>query len=221
LHQFARTTAVGSGSRRMARLIVVALLALAPAGTAPAQETGEPAAPGTQAPAPSTQAPAPGATRLGRTTTAPPPPSQPGLEVRQFQDWTVRCGQPATGGPEACEMVQQRQDDQGQIVLFVAVGKLPNTDNPGMLIILPLGIELPPGAALKVDQGEEAPAQIRRCVRAGCEVELLLEPDILTRLKSGTEANILFQIVDEQGRRTVGVPFSLLGFTAALNEVMA
>jgi invasion protein IalB len=213
LHQFARTTAVGSGSRRMGRLIVMALLALAPAGTAPAQETGEPAAPGTQAPAP-------GGTRLGRTTTAPPPPSQPGLEVRQFQDWSVRCGQPAGGGPKACEMLQQRQDEQGQIVLFVAVGKLPNTDNPGMLIILPLGIELPPGAAVKVDEGEEAPAQIRRCVRAGCEVELLLEPNVLARLKSGTVANVLFQIPDEQGRtRTVGVPFSLLGFTAALEEI--
>jgi invasion protein IalB len=207
---------VRSAGRGTAALCALALLALSPDSVVRAQETGTPQTGGAQ-----TGAPAAGGSRLGRTTTAPPPPSAPGVEVRQFQDWAVRCGRPAQGGPEACEMVQQRQDEQGQIVLFIAVGKLPNTDDPGMLIILPLGIELPPGAALKVDQGEEVPAQIRRCVRAGCEVELLLEPAILARLKGGTEANILFQIVDGQGRRTVGVPFSLLGFTAALNEVMA
>jgi invasion protein IalB len=228
LHQIARMTAVASGSRRMATLIAVALLALAPAGTAPAQETGtgQPAAPGAGQPAtPGTGAPqtaAPGGTALGRTTTAPPPPAEPGLEVRQFQDWAVRCGRRAEGGPEACEMVQQRLDEQGQTVLAVAVGKVPNTDDPGMLIILPLGIWLPPGVVLRVDGGDEVPARVERCERRGCQVELLLEPNVLTLLKSGREANVLFQIYDENGQpKVVGVPFSLLGFTAALNEVMA
>ena len=119
-------------------------------------------------------------------------------------------------------MVQQRQDEQGQTVLAVAVGKVANTDNPGMLIILPLGIWLPPGVVLKVDGGEEIPVRIERCERRGCQVELLLEPKVLTILKSGREANVLFQIYDENGEpKVVGVPFSLLGFTAALDEIMA
>jgi invasion protein IalB len=158
---------------------------------------------------------------LGRTTTAPPPPAEPGVEVKQFQDWAVRCGQPAEGGPQACEMVQQRQDEQGQTVLAIAVGNIPNAPDPGMLIILPLGIWLPPGVILRVDNGEEVPARIERCERRGCQVELLLESKVLTLLKSGREANVLFQIYDEQGQtRLVGVPFSLLGFTAALDEVV-
>jgi invasion protein IalB len=195
--------------------MAVALLALATAGVAAAQET--PAAPGTGA-----QTPARGGTQLGRTTTAPPPPSEPGLEVRQFQDWAVRCGPPAEGAPAACEMVQQRLDEQGQTVLAIAVGKVPNTDDPGMLIILPLGIWLPPGVVLQVDGGEEVPARIERCERRGCQVELLLETKVLTLLRSGREANVLFQIYDETGQpKVVGVPFSLLGFTAALNEIMA
>ena len=46
-------------------------------------------------------------------------------------------------------------------------------------------------------------------------------PNVLTLLRAGREANVLFQIYDENGQPTVvGVPFSLLGFTAALNEVM-
>jgi invasion protein IalB len=228
LHQIAPSIADRVAAPGIAALCALALLAL-PAGSAlRAQQTGQPGTPptfGAQPADPGTgeaPAPAPGGTQLGRTTTAPPPPSEPGLEVRQFQDWAVRCGRPAEGAPEACEMLQQRLDEQGQTVLAIAVGKVPNTDNPGMLIILPLGIWLPPGVVLRVDGGEDVPARIERCERRGCQVELLLEPDILTLLKSGREANVLFQIYDENGQpKLVGVPFSLLGFTAALNEVLA
>jgi invasion protein IalB len=221
LHQIAPRTAgrIGTAARRVAALLAITLLALPVASALRAQETGQTGTPQTFGP--QTGAPAPGG-QLGRTTTAPPPPAEPGLEVRQFQDWVVRCGQPAEGAPQACEMVQQRLDEQGQTVLAIAVGKVPNTDDPGMLIILPLGIWLPPGVVLRVDGGQEVPARVERCERRGCQVELLLEPNVLTLLRSGREANVLFQIYDETGEpKVVGVPFSLLGFTAALNEIMA
>lgn len=164
-----------------------------------------------------TTAPATGA-QFGATA----PASKDELETRQFQDWMVRCGKTRPDVPEACEMVQQPKDDKGQTVLFVAVGKVANTGKPGMLIIPPLGIALPPGVALKVDDGEEFPAPVARCERHGCEVELLLEPKVLARLKAGQKANVLFQIRDQNGApKIVGVPFSLFGFTSALNEVMA
>lgn len=227
MHQIEPMIAVGSATRRMAALVAIMLLALPFAGTLRAQGTGQ--TPGTFGAQPGGAqpggaqpgAPAPGG-QLGRTTTAPPPPAEPGLEVRQFQDWVVRCGSPAEGAPQACEMVQQRLDEQGQTVLAIAVGKVPNTNDPGMLIILPLGIWLRPGVVLKVDGGEEVPVPVERCERRGCQVELLLEANVLRLLKAGTEANVLFQIYDENGQpKVVGVPFSLLGFTAALNEIMA
>jgi invasion protein IalB len=49
---------------------------------------------------------------------------------------------------------------------------------------------------------------------------MLLEPDLLNRLKAGTKATVFFEAIDPQGeRQRLGVPISLLGFTAALNEV--
>jgi invasion protein IalB len=227
LHQIAPRIAaqVRSAAHGIAALCAAALLALPVDGELRAQQTGQTGVPQTGAPqteGAQTGAPAPGGTQLGRTTTAPPPPSEPGLEVREFQDWAVRCGRPAEGAAESCEMLQQRQDEKGQTVLAIAVGKVPNNANPGMLIILPLGIWLPPGVVLKVDGGEEVPARVERCERRGCQVELLLEPNVLAILKSGREANVLFQIYDENGQpKVVGVPFSLLGFTAALDEIMA
>jgi invasion protein IalB len=221
LHQIAPRIAgaIGTASRGLAALLAVALLIL-PLADVAAQETGQTGTPQTFGAQPG--APAPAGGQLGRTTTAPPPPSEPGLEVRQFQDWSVRCGQPAEGAPRTCEMVQQRLDEQGQTVLALAIGNVPNTDDPGLLIILPLGIWLPPGVVLRFDNGEEVPARVERCERRGCQVELLLEANVLTLLRAGREANVLFQIYDENGQpKVVGVPFSLLGFTAALNEVLA
>jgi invasion protein IalB len=195
--QIARRLAI-----RGAGVLCAALLILAQ-GDALAQQGGAPAS-GMQF----------GAT--GSTQAAPE------LETREFQDWVVRCGKHSPDAPASCEMSQQRHDDQGQTVLAVAVGRVADTANPGMLIILPLGIWLPPGVVLKVDQGKEIPVRIERCERRGCQVELLLEPNVLKLFKAGTQADVLFQIYDAQGRpKTVGVPFSLLGFTAALNEVMA
>lgn len=140
--------------------------------------------------------------------------------TQQFQDWIVRCTGPDGDPARACEMVQQRLNGDGRPVLTTAVGKVPDNSNPGMVMILPLGIALPPGVRLSIDGGAELPVRVERCEPRGCVVELLLEPDLLARLKSGREARALVHVYRENGLQRVGLPVSLLGFTAALNEVL-
>jgi invasion protein IalB len=49
---------------------------------------------------------------------------------------------------------------------------------------------------------------------------MLLEPELLNRLKGGSQAKVFFEAFDPKGeRQRLGVPISLLGFTAALNQV--
>jgi len=73
---------------------------------------------------------------------------------------------------------------------------------------------------MRIDDGAEIPLEVQRCERQGCRIERILEPDLLNRLKAGTKATVYFEAVDPQGeRQRLGVPISLLGFTAALNEV--
>ncbi len=62
---------------------------------------------------------------------------------------------------------------------------------------------------------------VQRCQRRGCEIELLLEPDLLGRLKAGRQATVLFHVEEPKGVQRVAVPISLLGFTAALDEVLS
>jgi len=148
----------------------------------------------------------------------PEPGPRDGLE---FQDWRLRCEAPTEQRPEFCEMRQRIVDQDGNRVVLAAVGRLPNIDRPGLLFILPLGISLPPGTFLKIDQAEEQPVPVERCEQQGCRIELVLDDELLSRLKAGTRATVSFYIYDRQGQRPrVDVPISLLGFSAALAEVM-
>jgi invasion protein IalB len=148
--------------------------------------------------------------------------AQPELELteRQFQDWMVRCGRPEGQEQEVCEMQQEQVDSEERTVMAVAVGRVPGTSDVGLLILLPLGILLPAGVTMQIDGGAEIPLQVERCERQGCRIEHLVEPELLNRLKAGTKATVYFEAVDPQGKRQrLGVPISLLGFTAALGEV--
>jgi invasion protein IalB len=142
------------------------------------------------------------------------------MTERQFQDWTVRCGRPRGQEAEVCEMEQQQIDNEDRTVMAVAVGQVPGSSDFVLLVLLPLGILLPAGVTIQIDGGAEIPLQVVRCERQGCRIERLIEADLLSRLKAGTKATVFFEAFDPQGKRQrLGVPISLLGFTAALNEV--
>ena len=195
-----------AGGPALGRTLAVAALlaALVPWTGAGAQETpGTGQAPPTQ-PTPGPQGAAP-SERVTRT--------------EQHQDWLVRCGRP--GQSEVCEMVQQPVGENGEPVMAVAVGMVPGNPNPGMIILLPLGIALPPGVELRIDGGAEIETPVERCERQGCQVEMLLEPDLLTALRAGSSVTVDFHVHRQDGLQRVRVPFSLLGFTAALAEVQS
>lgn len=188
-----------------ARLAAVALFAALGIGAwdVLAQQTQEEAAPQQQETPQGEAAPAEGA-----------------ITERQFKDWVVRCGRRSDQGPQVCEMQQQQVDNEDRVIMAVAVGQVPGTSDLGLLIVLPLGILLPAGVTLQIDGGAEVPLQVDRCERQGCRVEMRLEPDLLNRFKAGSKATVFFEASDPQGeRQRLGVPISLLGFTAALNEV--
>jgi invasion protein IalB len=222
----------GSARRRLSAMLVAAVGLGAPAVFAQQGEQPAPA-PQQQAPqgqaAPQPQAPeglvAPQQAPQGQAAPqqgAPgeAPPAESKLTERQFKDWTVRCGRQNEQGPEVCGMEQQTTDKEGRTVMAVFVGKVPNSSDPGLLIMVPLGVLLPAGVMLQIDSGAEMPLQVNRCERQGCRIELLLKPELLARFKSGSQAKVLFEVFDPQGeRRRLGVPISLQGFTAALEEV--
>ena len=141
-------------------------------------------------------------------------------EVTTYKDWAVKCLTPEGGGPKACEMSQSVFADEAktQRALLVVVGYPEPNGEPAMLLILPLGISLPPGVFLQIDESEPQQVPIERCESTGCRVELLLASSYLEDLNGGTQAVVY---AHDRQRRRFTIPFSLLGFSAGLNALTA
>ena len=151
---------------------------------------------------------------------SPPPPASVPLREEQFQAWTVVCGTPSEGAPEQCEMRQRITDAEGNPRLMAVVGTVPNRAEPAMVLLMPLGIYLPAGVSLQIDDGPALPLEVQVCTPGACQAELLLEGELVARLKAGTKAIVTYAGRNPQGQ--VGraqADLSLLGFTAALDRI--
>ncbi|MEX0386647.1 invasion associated locus B family protein [Spiribacter onubensis] len=152
-----------------------------------------------------------------------PQGERPQAEIRaRHQNWVVRC-QPAPadafGAGEFCEMYQQvSEQETEQTVLEVVIGYPQEASQPVALFNLPLGMRLPPGVRLQVDDNEPIQFPVQLCLGSGCRADIELGEALIGQMRAGAEA--VLTIVDPQGRN-VEIPMSLLGFSAALDDLQA
>ncbi|MGR8949445.1 MAG: invasion associated locus B family protein [Gammaproteobacteria bacterium] len=127
-----------------------------------------------------------------------------------FGNWLVRCGPQDSGDDQGCFLFQNLVlKEGGQRVLQVAVGFVDNAPEPIALLSLPLGISLPPGAKMSIDDEREYKLQIERCEINGCRAGLKLTAALIEKFRRGNALSVLFY--DSQ-RRPIEVPLSLDGF---------
>ncbi len=133
--------------------------------------------------------------------------------VATHADWTVRCGPNPQTQAEVCYMVQGiTSKETGRGVMQLAIGKFGPEKRDLALITLPLGVRLPPGIAIEVTGKERRKLPFERCLRSGCQAQLLIDQAVLSEFKAGVDGRILFY--DLNGKPGA-LPFSLQGFTAA------
>jgi invasion protein IalB len=140
-------------------------------------------------------------------------------DVKKFDNWTVECRK-APDDQTYCAAIQRlatktEGQDKAMPVLRVLVRPGPE-GKPGGLLTAPLGVDLQYGIELSVDGSDPLNYQFRHCDQAGCHAPVEFTDEMFAKLKGGTEGKAFFYTLD--GRR-IGVPFSLIGFTAAYQEV--
>ncbi len=134
-----------------------------------------------------------------------------------YKNWTVGCEKAKESDVEQCYIFQNLVLKQGgQRVLHVAVGHLAKDNRPAAIITFPLGISLPPGVFIKVDEEEPIRFSIERCQASGCIGALALNESLLGSMRKGNQARITFY---DATRREIGVPVSLSGFTAGFGAL--
>jgi invasion protein IalB len=125
-------------------------------------------------------------------------------------DWQVRCDTPAGAQNEQCVLMQfVTAEDRENVGLTVIVLKTADGQAQIMRVLAPLGVLLPSGLGLKVDETDMGRAGFVRCLPNGCVAEVILEEQLLQQLNAGATATFIIFQTPEEG---IGIPISLNGF---------
>nr|WP_244669081.1 invasion associated locus B family protein [Rhodobium orientis] len=128
----------------------------------------------------------------------------------QHGDWQIRCDTPPGAKAEQCALIQNvTAEDRENVGLSVIVLKTADQKAQLLRILAPLGLLLPHGLGLRIDDKEIGRVQFLRCLPNGCIAEVTLNEDLLKKLETGTIATfIIFETIEEG----IGIPISLAGF---------
>lgn len=154
--------------------------------------------------------PAPAQT-LGNQPAGNEPPAQ------IFGDWHLRCRPFQEGGPESCILLQNLiNPEKKQPLMQIAAGLWPPEKARGMIITLPLGVTLPPGIQVKIDNVQMTAVPFVQCGLNGCQAHVALDDKLFQAMKAGLQGMVSFK---DPGNRPVQIPFSLKGFTAGMAAI--
>ncbi len=138
---------------------------------------------------------------------APAPPAE----------WSSQCISVARGGDADCSIEQRLVvQETGQLVIVVSV-RVPHAPRtPAMLIQLPLGLFLPAGIQLGVDDRTTQTLPVQRCDANGCYVGLSLDASLLAALKAGKALRLTMR---NMAQEPVTFEVPLAGFSAAFERI--
>lgn len=131
--------------------------------------------------------------------------------VRSKQgDWELRCETPPGAAHEQCALLQSvAAEDKPNINLVVIMLKTADGKSRLLRVIAPLGVLLPSGLGLKIDETDVGRAGFVRCLPTGCVAEVVMEDKLIEQMKSGHNATFIIFQTPEEG---IGIPLSLAGF---------
>lgn len=136
-----------------------------------------------------------------------------------FRDWTARCEPIGNAARNTCYIYQNvLLKRERQRLVHIAVGYLSKGGEPAAFLTVPLGVSLPGGISLQVDDGPLQRLRYERCESNGCLAPLVLSDGLVRSMKAGREARVSYF---DGSRRQISVPISLLGFTAGFNALPA
>jgi invasion protein IalB len=132
-------------------------------------------------------------------------------------DWQMRCETPPGAKAEQCALVQNvAADDRPNVTLLVIALKTADNQSRLLRVVAPLGVLLPAGLGLKIDDKDIGRAGFVRCLSTGCIAEVVMDEALVANLKTGQNATFIVFQTPEEG---VGIPVSLNGFGEGLEKL--
>src|SRR3974390_33735 len=126
------------------------------------------------------------------------------------KDWQIRCDTPPGAKTEQCALIQSvTAEDRANIGLTVILLKTADQKSRLMRVVAPMGVLLPSGLGLKIDQADVGRAGFVRCLPSGCVAEVVMDENLIKQMRTGTTATFIIFQTPEEG---IGFPMSLKGF---------
>jgi len=139
-------------------------------------------------------------------------------QVRSIHgEWQLRCGQPPGSSVEKCGLVQSvKAEDRPNVALTVVFLKSSDGKTRLLRVVAPLGVLLPTGLGLKIDNADVGHASFLKCGLAGCVAEVVVDDALIKKMQTGSNAVFIIFQTPEFG---IGVPISLAGFSDGLTQL--
>jgi invasion protein IalB len=138
------------------------------------------------------------------------PASAQGTVRSVHNDWQIRCDTPPGAQGEQCALIQSvTAEDRANVGLTVIVLKTADQKSRLMRVVAPMGVLLPSGLGLKIDQADVGRAGFVRCLPNGCVAEVVMDENLVKQLRTGQTATFIIFQTPEEG---IGFPMSLKGF---------
>jgi invasion protein IalB len=140
-----------------------------------------------------------------------------GVVKSVFGDWQIRCDTPPGAQSEQCALIQSvTAEDRPNVGLTVIVLKTADQKSRLMRVLAPLGVLLPSGLGLKINQSDIGRAGFVRCLPNGCVAEVIMDDNLVKQLRGGQTATFIIFQTPEEG---IGIPVSLKGFGDGLDKL--
>lgn len=133
------------------------------------------------------------------------------------KDWQIRCDTPPGAKSEQCALIQSvTAEDRANVGLTVIVLKTADAKSRLMRVVAPLGVLLPSGLGLKIDNADIGRAGFVRCLPNGCIAEVVMDDALIQKLRTGKTATFIIFQTPEEG---IGFPMSLAGFAEGYDKL--
>ena len=121
-----------------------------------------------------------------------------------FGDWQIRCETPAGAQAEQCAVYQNIvAEDRPNMTLLVIALRTADKKSQLLRVVAPLGVLLPSGLGLRIDQTDIGRAAFMRCINTGCIAEAVIDEKLAEQLRTGQQATFIVFQTPEEG---IGIP---------------
>jgi invasion protein IalB len=152
------------------------------------------------------------------TTPSAAPSATPSTtpEASEGPGWAVNCKSGTKDKGLECRLSQTVVTKGGQVLADVTFRIASDKKATEVITRLPLGLNLPAGVSLQVDNNAPQRLPFKACDRNGCYAQGSISPELWSTLQKGKQLQVSFQNLAE---KTINVPLSLDGFPDAYAKI--